>query len=178
MYNDTSVEIPLYNHLYPNRTGRVRGHCEYTLVCFGSQEYEDQSSSNTPVVFTAVVAVIFFLVVVTFVFYDGFVQRQNSMVVAAAASSNAILSSLFPTNIRDRLFAEKEEQQVQSGKAASGGNKNRLRSFLDNDGPSMDEIGGASAEQTVGYEGKPIADLFPETTILFADISGMEVFFV
>ena len=99
------------------------------------------------------------------------------MVIEAAARSNAILSSLFPTNIRDRLFAEKDEQQGQSGKAASGGNENRLRSFLDTDGASM-EVGAASVEQTSGYEGKPIADLFPETTIFFADISGKEVSFV
>jgi len=67
-YNPTYAEIPLYDHLYPERTSRVRGHCEYSLVCYGSKEYRNQSVSNTPVVFTAIVAVVFFLVVVTFMY--------------------------------------------------------------------------------------------------------------
>jgi hypothetical protein len=166
-FNDTEVTVPLYDYLYPNRTSRVRGHCEYRLVVYASAEYQTSTESNTPVIFTSVVAVTFFLVVVTFVMYDIFVQRRNSKVEDAAVRSNVILSSLFPTTIRDRLIAGNDEE-AKPGKGP-GGAKTRLRSFLDSDLPGGLD---AAVGDGLGYEGKPIADLFPETTIMFMDISG------
>jgi hypothetical protein len=167
-YRSTEVNIPLFDYLYPNRTSRVRGHCEYRLFVYASSEYQTSTSSNTPVIFTSVVAVTFFLVVVTFVVYDMFVQRRNSKVEDAAIRSNVILSSLFPTTIRDRLIAGKHDDDAKNGKSA-GGAKTRLRSFLDSDKPGGLD---AAVSDDLGYEGKPIADLFPETTIMFMDISG------
>lgn len=195
LYNDTEVPIPLYDYLYPNRTARMRGHCEYQLVVYASAEYQITTESNTPVVFTSIVAATFFLVVVTFVVYDIFVQRRNSKVEDAAARSNMILSSLFPTTVRDRLIAEKEEE-IKPAKSNAGA-KNRLRNFLDTDAPVSDPV----STDDLGYEGKPIADLckcsvfaafqrvvieirtnwaapnlvtviVPETTVMFMDIAG------
>jgi hypothetical protein len=166
-FNDTEVSIQLYDYLYPNRTSKVRGHCEYQLFVYASAEYQTSTESNTPVIFTSIVAVTFFLVVVTFIVYDIFVQRRNSKVEDAAVRSNVILSSLFPTTIRDRLINGKEDE-TKPGKGP-GGAKTRLRSFLDSDTPGgLDAAVGGG----LGYEGKPIADLFPETTIMFMDIAG------
>jgi len=113
--------------------------------------------------------------VVTFIVYDNFVRRRNDKVVNAAAQSNAILSSLFPSNVRDRLFAEKVgEKQGQGSKKTSsggGGTKTRLRSFLDTDGASVPMTGDAGIDgEGLGYEGKPIADLFPDTTIMVSPL--------
>jgi Adenylate and Guanylate cyclase catalytic domain len=94
--------------------------------------------------------------------YDSFVRRRNTTMVHAAARSNAILSSLFPAQIRDRLFAEKDEDA-----AAKTDRMNIL---------SADELGkkwdNSNEVNELLYTSKPIADLFPETTILFADIVG------
>ena len=78
-----------------------------------------------------------------------FVQNRNNKVVDAAARSNAIVSSLFPSNVRDRLLAENQE---------TDGKKSNTRT-------------GKSDRNDV-YKSKPIADLFPETTVLFGDIVG------
>jgi class 3 adenylate cyclase len=65
---------------------------------------------------------------------------------------------MFPSNVRDRLFPEHERNRRNRGEQ---GNKSRLKNFL-TDGEDNDFL----------VESKPIADLFPETTILFADVAG------
>lgn len=87
-------------------------------------------------------------------FLQRFVQSRNKKVENVAARSNAIVSSLFPSNVRDRLLAENLEVQVSKGKS---------RSKTDGNG---------SLNDVAVYKSKPIADLFPETTVLFGDIVG------
>ena len=87
-----------------------------------------------------------------FFIYDVLVQRRNEKIVVTAARSNAIVSSIFPDAIRDRLL----EQNVATSK------QGHLKSYLLNGG--SDDAGNQSS--------KPLADLFLETTVLFADISG------
>lgn len=48
--------------------------------------------------------------VVTFGAYDFLVHRRNRKIVDAAAKFNSIVSSLFPENVRERLFADAEEK--------------------------------------------------------------------
>ena len=87
-------------------------------------------------------------------FCRSFVQSRNKKVENVAARSNAIVSSLFPSNVRDRLLAENMEVHVLNGKSGA-------KSALNGN------------DKDVGvYKSKPIADLFPETTVLFGDIVG------
>lgn len=93
--------------------------------------------------------------------YDNFVRKRNAKVVSAAARSNAIISSLFPANVRQRMFQEADEK-----KSAEHAPKSRLKSMMANGDFNT------TKEDDIMYKSKPIADLFPETTILFADIAG------
>ena len=78
------------------------------------------------------------------------------MMIANAAKSNAIVSSFVPDHLRDRLIQETADQKVVN----KDGKHGNLKSFL-NDG-----------KQGSLNPGKPLADLFLETTICFADVSG------
>jgi class 3 adenylate cyclase len=99
------------------------------------------------------VACTFVLVAIVFAIYDILVHRRNEKIVVTAARSNAIVSSMFPDAIRDRL--------LQQNGAATGSTKN-LKSFLvDGD-----------TDASIGATSRPLADLFLETTIMFADICG------
>jgi hypothetical protein len=69
-----------------------------------------------------------------------------------AARSNAIVSSLFPDAVRKRLMEDSDGTKFAS-------QNNRLKSFL-------------SGKESDGTDAKPIADLFPHTTVMFADIAG------
>jgi hypothetical protein len=159
-YDYSAVTIPLYQYLNPDLTPRVSGHCFYSFVCYSSQEYASSVTTSLPGVAVAAVCAIFLFVALTFVFYDRFVQRRNSIVLSAATKSHAILSSLFPSNVRDRLYAERDTHD--------GRDKTNMKSLLSGDGVGVSGIHNGD----MGYIGKPIADLFSESSVLFADISG------
>jgi Adenylate and Guanylate cyclase catalytic domain len=166
-HDDTEVVIPLAHYKY-NETMSAQGHCLYSMSLYYSDAFESETGTHVAVFCTVAIAIIFILMAGTFAMYDHFVRRRNSKVVSAAAKSNAIISSLFPTQVRERLFAEKEEQQL----GASSGTKSKLKSMLTSGSfmevKATDEVD----ENEFMYKSKPIADLFPETTILFADIAG------
>ena len=159
-YDYSAVTIPLYQYLNPDLTPKVSGHCFYSFVCYSSQEYASSVTTSLPSVVVAAVCAIFLFVALTFVFYDRFVQRRNSIVLSAATKSHAILSSLFPSNVRDRLYAERDK--------TTGRDNSNLGTLLSGDAVGVSGIQNGD----MGYVGKPIADLFTEATVLFADISG------
>ena len=86
-------------------------------------------------------------------------HRRQKTVMKTAVQSSAIVSSLFPSNVRSRLY---EEAKPESANAFLP-QKNRLKTFLGDDGHTTDQK---------EMKDRPIADLFPETTVLFADIAG------
>jgi class 3 adenylate cyclase len=92
------------------------------------------------------------------------VERRQRKVMKTAVDSTAIVSSLFPSNVRDRLFPTDEDRDQQNKKAEN--NKSRLKSFL-SDGKTLER-----QSSVVAANPSPIADLFPHCTVLFSDISG------
>jgi class 3 adenylate cyclase len=104
-------------------------------------------------VFVAAFAI---FVAAMFIVYDTVQYRRNKELTAAAARSNALLSTVFPKQIRDKLDqALQEKDPVKNSKSLN-------TFFAANHAKSSDN-------QEVE---SPIADLFPETTVLFADIAG------
>lgn len=99
-----------------------------------------------------------------FFIYDFIVQRRNSLVLQTAAKFNTIVSSLFPSNIRGRLFADKERNYIDYTTA-----KSHLKNFL-----TKGDIDNLDDEDDDGLilKTKPMADLFTDTTIMFADVRG------
>eukprot|EP00934_Nitzschia_sp_Nitz4_P000393 Nitzschia sp. Nitz4//scaffold129_size63868//17137//21252//NITZ4_006196-RA/size63868-processed-gene-0.67-mRNA-1//-1//CDS//3329534896//393//frame0 len=98
---------------------------------------------------------------VAFHTYDVFVQRRNEKLVKNAARSNAIVASLFPSNIRDRLLNVPQHPAVDDNQKKRTGSIG-LKQFMS---------GGMVAGGDL-TNGKPLADLFLECTIMFADIAG------
>lgn len=85
----------------------------------------------------------------------------------AAIKSSAIVSSLFPSNVRARLYGLDDLPNVPQEDTA--GNK-RLWT-LRNDQGEAKQVGGSFVDQCIST-GRPIADLFPSATVMFGDISG------
>jgi class 3 adenylate cyclase len=124
--------------------------CRYDLRVYPSQQFYDEYNTSTPIIMTFAVAMVFLFTALMFLVYDRLVERRQSLVLRKAAQSSAIVSSLFPKNVRDRMMQENGAETQN----------NRLKSFLKGD----------SKDEDVGLQ--PIADLFPHCTVLFADISG------
>ena len=100
----------------------------------------------------------FLLVAVAFFIYDLMVQRRNEKIVMNAARSNAIVSSLFPSQIRDRLIGANNE-----GNAVIHKSPTNLKAFLNKKGTGNDNE---------SFDTKPLADLFLEVSVIFAGIVG------
>jgi hypothetical protein len=142
------------NYVDPERAQTVLGHCQFFLDAYSSAAFEEDYQSALPVIFTLIIALLFIIMAAIFVVYDRLVQSRNDKVVGAAARSNAIVSSLFPSNVRARLLAEQEEEANQKTSKIQ-----TLRGFLTGEVKQDDEL-----ENHV-FKTKPIADLFLDTTV-------------
>jgi hypothetical protein len=59
--------------------------------------------SSNPLFSTSAVVLIFLLTSVAFVFYDCLVQKRQEKVMTSVQQSNALVGSLFPAQVQDRL---------------------------------------------------------------------------
>jgi cytoskeletal protein RodZ len=161
--------------------------CMYTVQLYPSSTFQDIYLDERPVIYTTVVVLLFAFTAAIFWLYDLLVRRRQAKVNATTKKSNAILSSLFPSTVRDRILKEAEEQaeqeiqhknQVQQtlrlNKRSSFavGNKALLRDFLDEEGDTATNQAKAETGAPKTGTSKPIADLFPETSVCFADLVG------
>jgi hypothetical protein len=137
----------------------VNGECMYSMTLYYSDDFQCRAGNHIEIISALAVAAVFCLMTAVFCAYDRLVRRRNAKIVDAAARSNAIISSLFPKQVRDRLFAENEAHEPSQGKTKLKMESERLLGHNDDVDESV-------------FKTKPIADLFPETTVLFADIAG------
>jgi hypothetical protein len=143
-------------------------HCSYTISVHPTSEYKEEFTTTKPLYLTVMVVVVFAFTAMVFVLYDFFVQRRNTKVLQTAQRTTAIVASLFPKNVARMLMAEEDRKHRKM--TVSG--KDKLRSFFEGgiDGAEA-QNDGCDTRGTV-FKTKPIADFFPETTIMFADIVG------
>lgn len=135
----------------------------YTLRLYPSEDTEKSYRSWKPLVFTLVLVLAFVSTAIVFVVYDILVEKRQSLVMERAVKSGAIVSSLFPETVRDRMYGGKkaEEPAKSSGRGAA---LRRLRE------KSKHIVVQDDNTEQMRNNGLPIADSFPETTVLFADI--------
>lgn len=169
-YNNLEISMTVASLLGSSYTGVPMDteFCAYTIESYPTEEMEDDIKGIVPLLFLFATICIFVLTGVIFLVYDMLVSFRQKKVLKAAEESNAIVSQLFPENVRDRLF-KKEKGKRDKKKAGYEPTKAKMRNFLSDgstDGGDLDMMDHDELDD------RPIADLFPETTILFADIAG------
>jgi Adenylate and Guanylate cyclase catalytic domain len=144
-------------------------YCPFTISVYPSKTVESAHKTKNPVIFTIVAVLIFAFTSLIFYVYDVTVERRQKKVMQSAVHSSAIVSSLFPSAVRDRLYPTQAPAQAKSklDSFLPETAKGKLQNFL-GDGKQSTE---AHAD-TSRFSGSPIAELYPETTVLFGDISG------
>jgi len=149
--------------------------CPYWMKLYASDTMRDDHETNNPLIFTIVAASIFVFTSFVFCLYDCVSERRQRKVLRVAVQSTAVVSSLFPQVVRDRIFPG--TQQSSNGKSGLRveNAKGRLQQFLRGDGDG--EEGEDTPEQArgpdkAGTSNAPIAELFSDTTVMFADIAG------
>ena len=126
--------------------------CSYKLRIYPTQDMFDKYNTKMPALITFAVALVFLFTVSVFLGFNWYVERRQKMVHDQAVRTTAIVSSLFPEAVRDRLL------QMDDDNGGFTSRKSRLNKFLD--------------EGDAANDAKPIADLFPAATVFFADIAG------
>jgi len=134
------------------------GVCAHHVTLYPTQDLRACYSTAKPTIYFLTVVLAFTITGILFVFYDRMMTRRQEKAKADAKRTSAIVSSLFPANVRDRLFQDVDKTANKSQQKL----KDRSGSF----GLEEDEI-----EDTT-LKSKPIADLFPSVTVMFADIAG------
>jgi class 3 adenylate cyclase len=141
----------------------------YTVSVYPSEELENIYLTNEPVYYAVGVALIFLFTTIVFLIFSCIVERRQAIVLDRAVKSTAVVKSLFPENVQNRLYEEAEkdeefaeENAADKGWTNSGKAEDKLSSF----------ISGAKLGSSCVAKGSPIADLFPEATVFFADLSG------
>lgn len=129
--------------------------CPYTITMYPSKAMEDMFLTSAPNIYAIVVAMIFFFTSILFLSYDWFVNRRQRLVKERALASGAIISSLFPEQVRNQLYQESEAKTEK---------KTDMSQFK-----TATHAGNNANTKAVG---KPNASLYPETTIFFADLVG------
>jgi class 3 adenylate cyclase len=132
-------------------------YCDYELFVYPSQENEDVYVNNAPIVLTVVILSIFLFTSFVFVMYTVAVQRRQDVVMDRAVASSAIVSSLFPSQVRDQIYEETK--------------KTDAKQTWFNQGEKGGEFNTEDADAGV-VSTRPIAQLFENTTIMFADMAG------
>jgi hypothetical protein len=124
--------------------------CTYEMTAYPNQLMLDDFRTSLPALITFAVALVFIFTFSMFIIYDRLVERRQNLVLQRAEQTTAIVQSLFPKSVADKLMMHSTDNDILASK------NQKLNKFLGGD-----------------EQGKScIADLFPECTVLFSDISG------
>jgi hypothetical protein len=186
--NNTADAALVKNETMQNETLNNGLVCQHVLYIYPTAAYADSHSSNDPMVYTVALVCGVAFAVFLFLIYDAVVRRQQNKVLGEAERSNAIIASLFPTQVARKLFDHAGGHAVPVGGGQGGGRdatmgkadqgrNNRNRGNGGAGGGPRGAGGGDSGDRDAMMNnsvtaGRPIAELFPEATVMFADIAG------
>ena len=143
----------------------VQSVCNFSLYIYPTRKMEDEFSSSTPILITLGVVGVFAFTSAVFLLYDCLVQRRQHKVSATARKTAAIVTSLFPEEVHDRLFSSPLAASNTSRSASTNyAPKFKLRKLVpDGEQQKADREGSSSGDA-------PIADLFPQCTGTCVDV--------
>ena len=165
-YEDMMISIDLDERKFiiePNTIALTLNQelCRYTLRVYPTKEADEHYNNFLPLIITLTVAAVFLMTALVFYFYDVMVERRQKVVLDTAQRSTAIVSSIFPKNVRDQLF----QSPVQ-------GNATKLRCLAKDAKPNRRKrVDHGVEDPDIDDAYKPIADLFPECTGKCVDLS-------
>jgi CHASE1-domain containing sensor protein len=193
-YIDQSYAVAADLEGTADRLGDVDYLITYKLTMYPSDEMRSQYITNRPAIYTTVIVLIFVCTAAIFLLYDYLVEHRQNKVMKAAARSTKIVEQMFPATFRERMFRDAkkeeemkraEEQQIRKANRERGSitgrltnlseyvnPKHRMKQFLVPKSRDQPDFNVPEAIATGGSANQPIADLFPDTSIMFCDIVG------
>eukprot|EP00980_Cylindrotheca_fusiformis_P017119 scaffold5260_cov101-Cylindrotheca_fusiformis.AAC.3 len=150
---DDLVVIETFVDLDIDQSQLPEGSCipVLTLHVYPSAEFEDSFQTTNATIYTVVVIAIFAFTTLVFLLYDYSVGKRQRTVMDRILKQDRIVSDVFPTAIRDRLY------------------ENQAKNMLTGDVDLLDDEGFIGSKSMASA---PLADLFPSVTVVFADLVG------
>lgn len=183
-FNQTSLTPLDFNAMNPSNISLSEIYCAYNFSVYPTQAFEDEFLSPEPLLYTGGFVTIFLFCILLIYIYDFARDKQKKKVEETAARDIAIIDTLFPRQVRDRLIRDNMESRNTEVHLAPERKYDRRHMFvrtktnrtltLSNHSIDMEEF---DSDDEDGHCAKllktrPIADLFANATVVFADISG------
>lgn len=158
-------------------------HCPFSVRVYPSQVMKSRYTTHSPITLTMASILVFVLTSALFIVYDCWVERRQRKILQKAVHSIAIVSSLFPSVVRDRIFpfassssptSPPSSRTLGENVAAEDTPRKRLKGIMRRCslGGSTDSSQKQQDMGIVNDYSKPVAELFPDSTVLFSDIAG------
>ena len=152
------------------------GYTSYQIRVYPSEDMEATYVTNDPILYAVVVATIFVFSSIVFFMYDRLQEFRQEKVMAKAVQSTAVVTSLFPEAVHDRLYAETAEGQKEKSKEKVANSWTANSSSLVRQQTLADVMSSRNGRRSSGSHlnnnSKPIADKFEAVTVMFADMAG------
>ncbi|CAB9504879.1 Receptor-type guanylate cyclase gcy [Seminavis robusta] len=156
---------------------------QYQLDVYPTAVYQNHTSTNGPVISTVFIVVLCVCLFLSFLLVGGRIHDQMEQVTKKAQEASNLVDTLFPKDIQDRLFqvvnhSDSRQSSLQNNNNAQNKKKKKTKKTcnidLDDDPLSkLKELLGDSDGMDPAFGADvPIADLFVNCTVLFADIQG------
>ena len=139
---------------------RADGECFYMFHVHSLKEMDDVYLNNDPLIFALIVAAVFLFTTLVLITYDYVVKRNERIIMEKAVQTSNIVSSLFPTAVRKRLF-DMDKKNDPAGMKTSEAPKDPMQALTRQEST----FSGSSSDD-------PVADLYENCTVLFADIAN------
>jgi len=178
--------------------------CPYAISIHDDNNEKSSFFKDSVILYNIIIiCVISIITILLFCLYNFFIEQTQYDVIQNATRSNAILKSLFPDIVRERLLQEQQvvqqqqQQQQQNQNPTNtdsydpngGGvrgairrrfsmtttampNANSNNNNMNNTNDSFNPTSFGNSLLNNNRDNRPIADLFPSATVLFADIVG------
>ena len=159
----------------------------YKLTIYPSKVFQSQYLTSRPLTLTLAIVLIFVVTSTVFLLYDYLVNHRQNAITEFAQRSGRIVNSMFPSGFRERLFTSTELLGRQSicdvspkqndGDSTSIGTRSSkrpttyyIKQFLGGNLQKAQPGNDKNDVQSYIQNTPPIANLFHNTTILFADM--------
>jgi hypothetical protein len=118
--------------------------CFHEIHVYPSLTFAQDYYTAQPAVYASIVALSFFLMAVVIYMYDQMITKRQEKTMRSALRSGALVASLFPENVRERLMDEIDERKKR-----------------DKDEKRNEKFSTVSVNNS-----RPIAELFTNTTLM------------
>lgn len=119
----------------------------YNLYIYPSQTLKDDYITNEPAIYAAIVASIFAFTLAVLVAFDFLVTQRQQVIMQKAVESSALVSTLYPKQVRDQLFEKDKSEKPKKWRAST-------------------------VDESVQKESKAIAQRYPASSVLLMDLAG------